>query len=37
MHYLRVYMAPLRMKIEHDPVQPRHMATETGIGCRFVC
>jgi two-component system KDP operon response regulator KdpE len=35
-HYLRVYMAQLRKKIEADPAQPRHLVTETGIGYRFV-
>ncbi|VTU21471.1 KDP operon transcriptional regulatory protein KdpE [Variovorax sp. PBL-H6] len=35
-HYLRVYMGQLRKKIEHDPAQPRHLVTETGIGYRFV-
>ena len=35
-HYLRVYMAQLRKKIERDPAQPRHLVTETGIGYRFV-
>jgi len=35
-HYLRVYMAQLRKKIEVDPAQPRHLLTETGIGYRFV-
>jgi len=35
-HYLRVYMGQLRKKIEHDPTQPRHLVTETGIGYRFV-
>jgi two-component system, OmpR family, KDP operon response regulator KdpE len=35
-HYLRVYMGQLRKKIERDPVQPRHLVTETGIGYRFV-
>ena len=35
-HYLRVYMAQLRKKIERDPAQPRHLLTETGIGYRFV-
>ncbi|MET0351472.1 MAG: response regulator, partial [Rhizobacter sp.] len=29
-HYLRVYMAQLRKKIEVDPAQPRHLLTETG-------
>jgi two-component system KDP operon response regulator KdpE len=35
-HYLRVYMGQLRKKIEHDPAQPKHLVTETGIGYRFV-
>jgi len=35
-HYLRVYMAQLRKKLEDDPAQPRHLVTETGIGYRFV-
>jgi two-component system, OmpR family, KDP operon response regulator KdpE len=35
-HYLRVFMAQLRKKIERDPAQPRHLVTETGIGYRFV-
>ena len=35
-HYLRVYMGQLRKKIEVDPAQPVHLATETGIGYRFI-
>jgi two-component system KDP operon response regulator KdpE len=35
-HYLRVYMAQLRKKVERDSLQPRHLVTETGIGYRFV-
>jgi len=35
-HYLRVYMATLRKKIERDPAKPAHLVTETGIGYRFV-
>jgi len=35
-HYLRVYMAQLRKKIESDPAKPIHLVTETGIGYRFV-
>ena len=35
-HYVRVYMASLRKKIEDDPSRPRHILTETGIGYRFV-
>lgn len=35
-HYLRVYMGNLRQKLEHDPAQPRHLVTETGVGYRLV-
>ncbi|MDE2342953.1 MAG: two-component system response regulator KdpE [Betaproteobacteria bacterium] len=35
-HYVRIYMAHLRKKIEVDPSQPRHILTETGVGYRFV-
>ncbi|MET1083241.1 MAG: two-component system response regulator KdpE [Burkholderiales bacterium] len=35
-HYLRIYMAHLRHKLEIDPAQPRHFITETGVGYRFV-
>ncbi|HAK34814.1 MAG TPA: hypothetical protein DCM44_09035, partial [Pantoea sp.] len=34
-HYLRIYMAHLRQKLEADPAQPKHLLTETGIGYRF--
>ncbi len=34
-HYLRVYMAQLRHKIEKDPARPRLLLTEAGIGYRF--
>lgn len=34
-HYLRLYMAQLRAKIESDPAEPRHLLTETGIGYRL--
>ncbi|WP_222265456.1 response regulator [Modestobacter marinus] len=34
-HYLRVYMAQLRRKLEPDPAQPRHLLTEPGMGYRF--
>jgi two-component system KDP operon response regulator KdpE len=34
-HYLRVYMAQLRHKIESNPAQPRYLTTETGIGYRL--
>jgi two-component system KDP operon response regulator KdpE len=35
-HYLRIYMARLRQKLERDPARPRHFITETGVGYRFV-
>ena len=35
-HYLRVYMKQLRGKLEADPLQPRYLLTETGIGYRLV-
>lgn len=34
-HYLRLYMAQLRAKIELDPAEPRHLLTETGVGYRL--
>jgi two-component system, OmpR family, KDP operon response regulator KdpE len=34
-HYLRVYMAHLRHKLESDPSRPRLLATEPGIGYRL--
>ena len=34
-HYLHVYMAQLRRKIETDPARPRHLLTEPGIGYRL--
>jgi two-component system KDP operon response regulator KdpE len=34
-HYLRVYMAQLRRKLEIDPSRPRHLRTEPGIGYRL--
>ena len=34
-HYLRVYMANLRKKLEPDPSNPRSLLTETGIGYRL--
>ena len=34
-HYLRVYMASLRRKLEADPSSPRYLLTEPGIGYRF--
>ncbi len=35
-HYLRVYMAQLRRKLEPEPSRPRYLVTEQGIGYRFV-
>jgi two-component system KDP operon response regulator KdpE len=34
-HYLRVFMAQLRQKIESDPARPRHLLTEPGVGYRL--
>jgi two-component system, OmpR family, KDP operon response regulator KdpE len=34
-HYLHVYMAQLRRKIEADPARPRHLLTEPGVGYRL--
>lgn len=35
-HYLRSYMKQLRRKLEDDPMRPRHLLTETGVGYRLV-
>ena len=35
-HYVRVHMANLRKKVEHDASMPKHILTESGIGYRFV-
>lgn len=34
-HYLRVYLATLRRKLEPEPSRPRHLRTEPGMGYRF--
>jgi two-component system KDP operon response regulator KdpE len=34
-HYLRVFMATLRRKLERDPAQPRYLLTEPGVGYRL--
>nr|WP_320132431.1 response regulator [uncultured Holophaga sp.] len=34
-HYLRVYMAQLRQKLEREPARPRHFITESGVGYRL--
>lgn len=35
-HYLHVYMARLRKKLEVDPQTPRYLRTEPGVGYRLV-
>jgi two-component system KDP operon response regulator KdpE len=35
-HYVHVYMARLRKKLEADPAQPRYIRTEAGVGYRLV-
>lgn len=34
-HYLRIYMKQLRDKLEEDPLRPRLLLTETGVGYRL--
>ena len=34
-HYLRLYMAQLRAKLEDDPADPRRLLTATGVGYRL--
>lgn len=34
-HYLRVYVASLRRKIEKEPARPKHILTELGVGYRM--
>lgn len=34
-HYLRLYMAQLRAKIEDRPAEPHYLLTETGVGYRL--
>lgn len=34
-HYLRIYMARLRSKLEDDPTSPVYLLTETGVGYRL--
>ena len=34
-HYLRIYMAMLRKKLEVDPTRPRHFITEPNVGYRL--
>ena len=35
-HYLRIYMAQLRHKLESDPTNPRYLRTEVGVGYRLL-
>ena len=35
-HYLRVYLAHLRRKLEADPANPKLLVTEPGVGYRLV-
>jgi len=35
-HYVRVYLAQLRQKIEADPARPRLLVTEPGVGYRLL-
>ena len=34
-HYLRIYMAQLRQKLEDEPSQPQHLLTELQVGYRL--
>ncbi len=34
-HYLRVFVASMRRKLEEDPARPRYLLTEQGVGYRF--
>ena len=35
-HYLRIYVKQLRDKLERDPMRPRHLVTEIGVGYRLL-
>lgn len=35
-HYLRVFVASLRRKLEDDPARPKYLLTEPGVGYRLV-
>ena len=34
-HYIRIYMAQLRQKLEEEPAQPKHLITELQVGYRL--
>lgn len=36
LHYLRIYMANLRQKLEDDPARPKHFITELQVGYRLM-
>jgi two-component system KDP operon response regulator KdpE len=36
-HYLRVFMASLRRKVEADPARPKYLLTEPAVGYRLAC
>jgi len=35
-HYMRVHIANLRQKLEHEPARPQHILTEPAVGYRLV-
>jgi two-component system KDP operon response regulator KdpE len=35
-HYLRIYIAQLRRKLEADPSAPKHILTEPGVGYKLI-
>jgi two-component system, OmpR family, KDP operon response regulator KdpE len=35
-NYVRVFMVPIRSKLEPDPARPRYFITEPGLGVRFL-
>ncbi|MGI0117784.1 response regulator [Zooshikella sp. RANM57] len=35
-HYLRIFIARLRQKLQDNPIEPRFIETEPGIGYRFI-
>jgi two-component system KDP operon response regulator KdpE len=36
-HYVRIYMGMLRHKLEENPVRPRFIINEPGVGYRLRC
>ncbi len=35
-HYLRIFVRQVRQKLEGNPMQPRYLLTEVGVGYRFL-